>query len=67
MKQSQEALVRNEAEAALQAKIQLMAFIENAAAQSTPSEKTSIKGFREKRQTERRRKHKNIEEVIRNE
>ncbi len=67
MKQSQEALVRNEAEAALQAKIQLMAFIENAAAQSTPSEKTSIKGIREKRQTERRRKHKNIEEVIRNE
>ena len=67
MKKSQEALVRNEAEAALQAKIQLMAFIENAAAQSTPSEKTSIKGIREKRQTERRRKHKNIEEVIRNE
>ena len=67
MKQSQEALVRNKTEAALQAKIQLMAFIENAAAQSTPSEKTSIKGFREKRQTERRRKHKNIEEVIRNE
>ena len=66
-KLQQDALIKSEAEGALQAKIQLMAFIENAAAQSTPSEKTSIKGIREKRQTERRRKHKNIEEVIRNE
>ena len=66
IKRGQEAIVRNEAEEALQAKIRLMSFIETAAEQKTPPEKVSIKGIRDKRQSEKRKNHKNIEEVIEN-
>ena len=65
IKRGQEAIVRNEAEEALQAKIRLMSFIETAAEQKTPPEKVSIKGIRDKRQSEKRKNHKNIE-VIKN-
>ena len=65
-KQNQDVLIKSEAEGALQAKIQLMAFIENAVEQSTPPPNASIKGIREKRQSEKRKKHRNIEEVIEN-
>jgi hypothetical protein len=65
-KQNQDVLIKSEAEGALQAKIQLMAFIENAVEHSTPPPNTSIKGIREKRQSEKRKKHRNIEEVIEN-
>ena len=66
IKRGQEAIVRNEAEEALQAKIRLMSFIETAVEQNTPPEKVSIKGIRDKRQSEKRKNHKNIEEVIEN-
>ena len=65
-KQNQDALVKNEAEKALQAKIRLMTFIETAVNESTPSADVNISGIREKRQSERRKKHRNIE-VIGNE
>lgn len=60
------AIVRNEYEEALQAKIRLAAFIETAAEQAAPTGNADIKGIRETRQTERRKKHKNIGEVISN-
>ena len=66
IKRFRNALVKNEAEEALQAKIRLMNFIENAVEQNSPSEKVSIKGIRGKRQSEKRKNHKNIEEVIKN-
>lgn len=66
IKKGQEAIVRNEAEEALQAKIRLMSFIETAVEQKTSPEKVSIKGIRDKRQSEKRKNHKNIEEVIKN-
>jgi len=66
IKKSQEVIVRNEAEEVLRAKIRLMNFIEAAVEQNTPPEKVSIKGIRDKRQSEKRKKHKNIEEVIGN-
>ena len=66
IKRGQEAIVRNEAEEALQAKIRLMSFIETAVEQNTPPEKVSIKGIRDKRQSEKRKNHKNTEEVIEN-
>ena len=56
IKKRQEAIVRNEAEEALQAKIRLMSFIETAVEQKTPPEKVSIKGIRDKRQSEKRKK-----------
>ena len=62
----QDALVKNEAEEALQAKIRLMAFIETAAQQAFPPAKADIKGIRDNRTTEKRRNHKNIGEVIDN-
>lgn len=65
-KRNQDTLVKNEAEEALQAKIRLMTFIETAVGESTPSADASIRGIREKRQSERRKKHRNIEEVITN-
>ena len=63
IKRGQEAIVRNEAEEALQAKIRLMSFIETAVEQNTPPEKVSIKGIRDKRQSEKRKNHKNIEVI----
>ena len=60
------AIVRNEYEEALQAKIRLAAFIETAAEQAAPTGNADIKRIRETRQTERRKKHKNIGEVISN-
>lgn len=66
IKKGQEAIVRNEAEEALRAKISLMSFIETAVEQNTPPEKVNIKGIRDKRQSEKRKKHKNIEEAIKN-
>ena len=66
IKKGQETIVRNEAEEALQAKIRLMSFIETVAELNTPLEKVNIKGIRDKRQSEKRKNHKNIEEVIKN-
>ena len=66
IKQRHESIVKNEAEDALQAKIRLMSFLETAAEQSKPPANTSIRGIREKRQSERRKSHRNIEEVIGN-
>ena len=66
IKHSQETLVRNEDENALQAKISLMTFIETAVEQSNPPEKADIKGIRNKRQSEKRKTHKNFGEVIQN-
>lgn len=66
IKKGEEAIVRNEAEEALQAKISLMNFIETAVEQNTPPEKVSIKGIRSKRQSEKRKNHKNIEGMIKN-
>ena len=60
----QEALVRNEAEEALQAKIRLMDFIETAAASKRPSSHADIKGIRETRKTEKRKYHKNMGRAI---
>lgn len=59
LKQSKKALVKNEAEEALQAKINLMDFIETVAEQKTPK-KADIKGIRENRKSEKQRTHKNI-------
>ena len=56
IKKGQEAIVRNEAEEALRAKISLMSFIETAVEQNTPPEKVNIKGIRDKRQSEKRKK-----------
>lgn len=66
-KQKQDTLVKNEAEEELQARIRLMTFIETAVNESTPPADASIRGIREKRQSERRKQHRNIEEVIENE
>ena len=65
-KKGQDALVRNEAEEALRAKVRLMAFIETAAQQAVPPAKADIKGIRDNRTTEKRRNHKNVGEVIKN-
>ena len=64
VKKSRNAIVRNEAEDALQAKIRLAAFIETAAEQADSPEKADIKGIRSTRQMERRKTHRNIGEVI---
>ena len=64
MKQNQEALVKNEAEEALQAKIHLMAFIETAAGQKQAPEHAVIKGIRDNRKTEKQKKHKDIGRVL---
>ncbi len=66
LKQSQDTLVKNEAEKALQAKIQLMSFIETAAEQKQSSEHTAIKGIRENRKSEKRKQHENIGRILRN-
>ena len=63
-RKNRDAIVRNEYEEALQAKIRLASFIETAAGKASPQGKTDIKGIRETRQTERRKKHRNIGEVI---
>ena len=65
-RRKKDAIVRNEYEEALKAKIRLSAFIETAAEQAVPSGNADIKGIREIRQTERRKKHRNIGEVISN-
>lgn len=63
-KKSRNAIVKNEAEEALQAKIRLAAFIETVAEQADPPEKADIKGIRSTRQSEKRKTHRNIGEVI---
>ena len=65
-KKGQDALVKNEAEEALRAKVRLMTFIETAAQQAVPPAKADIKGIRDNRTTEKRRNHKNVGEVIKN-
>lgn len=65
-KKGQDALVKNEAEEALRAKVRLMTFIETAAQQAVPPAKADIKGIRDNRTTEKRRNHKNVGEVIDN-
>ena len=66
LKQSQDALVRNEAEKALQAKIQLMSFIETVAVHKQSSEHADIKGIRENRKSEKRKQHEDIGRKLRN-
>ena len=66
LKQSQDTLVKNEAEKALQAKIQLMSFIETAAEQKRSPEHAAIKGIRENRKSEKRKQHENIGRKLRN-
>lgn len=65
-KKGQDALVKNEAEEALRAKVRLMTFIETAVQQAVPPAKADIKGIRDNRTTEKRRNHKNVGEVIKN-
>ena len=67
IKRGQEAIVKSEAEKALQAKIDLIRFIETAAKDSVPPVDTDIKGIREQRQSEIRKLHRNIEKEIDNE
>lgn len=64
MKQSQDMLVKNEAEEALQAKIRLMTFIETAAEQKQAPDQADIKGIRENRKTEKQKKHKNVGRLL---
>ena len=66
IKQSQESIVKNEAEKALQAKIDLMRFIETAAKKNDRPVEANIKGISEQRQSEKRKQHKNIERMIDN-
>ena len=66
LKQSQDTLIKNEAEKALQAKIQLMSFIETAAEQKRSPEHADIKGIRENRKSEKRKQHENIGRKLRN-
>ena len=66
IEKGQDALVKNEAEEALRAKVRLMTFIETTAQQAVPPAKVDIKGIRENRKTEKRLNHKNIREVIDN-
>ena len=65
-RKGKDAIVKNEYEEALQSKIRLMTFIENAADHAEPSADATIKGIRDNRKTEKRRSHKNIGEVINN-
>ena len=65
-RKGKDAIVKNEYEEALQSKIRLMPFIENAADHAEPSADATIKGIRDNRKTEKRRSHKNIGEVINN-
>ena len=61
--QGQEFIVKSEAEKALQAKIDLMCFIETAAKHSDPPLDADIKGIREQRKSEKRKQHKNVERM----
>ena len=67
IKRGQEVIVKSEAEKALQAKIDLIRFIETAAKDSVPPVDADIKGIREQRQSEIRKLHRNIEKEIDNE
>lgn len=64
IKKGQEAIVKSEAEKALQTKINLMSFIETIAKHSVPQADKDIKGIREQRQSEIRKCHRNIEKEI---
>ena len=66
IKRGQEAIVKSEAERALQAKIDLIRFIETAAKDSVPPVDADIKGIHEQRQSEIRKYHRNIERMIDN-
>jgi hypothetical protein len=66
LKQSQDTLVKNEAVKALQAKIQLMSFIETAVEQKRSPEHADIKGIRENRKSEKRKQHENLGRKLRN-
>lgn len=66
IRKNRHAIVRNECEEALKAKIRLASFIETAAEQASPPENAGIKGIRENRQAERRKSHRNIGEEIGN-
>lgn len=60
-------LVRSEREAALQAKIDLMSFIETRVAEFHATEKATTKGIRDNRKSEQRKQHKNIGRTIKHE
>ena len=57
-------IIQNEQEVALQARIDLMSFIETSVAESTAPDKASIRGIRENRKTEQAKNHKNAGGIL---